>query len=104
MAELLEMAVPSSNLEPIEPLVARLRDLLRQAESGELRSFAYAGEYCKNPQESRERGVSWALCGERWNAALIGGLEILKADLAQETIRLSDERLSGDDSPGGPGV
>lgn len=90
MAELLEMKPSGDRLEPVEAVVNRLKCLLKQAETGELRSLAYAGEYCKDPSVSREKGASWAFCGERWNACLLGGLEILKVSMAQETIEYSD--------------
>ena len=107
MAKLLEMETPREGLEPVEEVVGKLKALLRRAESGELRDFAYAADYCYEPDQSREKGTEWGRFGEAPDCGLIGGLEAAKAEVV-EVIRLLSEPQSvnvtegsEDSDPGG---
>ena len=90
MAELVKMEAPRKGLVPVQSIVTVIASLLKRAESGELRGFAFAAEYCNHPDTSREKGTEWGMCGEAFNVGLIGGLEMVKLSLMEHISELSD--------------
>lgn len=74
--------------QPIPELVAIIRQLLTDAESGEVRAFAYTSIHRVGPGDTRS-AVGWFSPNQEYR--LIGGLEVCKQHLLGEALANQDD-------------